>query len=331
MTFPPHPSLGTSRRQVLKAAAAAALLECTQRVAAQAAWKASAPIRIVVPYPPGGPADVLARILAPTLSERFGQPVIVDNRPGATGSIGSEYVYGARPDGSTLLLGVLDPLSIYPHLVKKANVDVTRFVPISGIASTALLLMGRPDLPADNLQQLVALGKKQSLSYASAGNGSGPHMMALVFARAAQIDNMLHVPYAGATPGLNALMAKQVDIGFVGAGAAVAFRTRLKVYGVTSATRMPGLADVPTLAEQGLPVVGESWQGLLAPPGTPEPAITALANAVQDIVQKPEFQKQVADLGMTPMTGNQAQFAKYYMSEYNRWGEVVRLENVKLD
>src|SRR4051812_1822251 len=130
MTFPPDPSFGTTRRRLLKAAAGVALLEGTQLARAQSAWRPSAPIRIVVPYPPGGPADVLARLVAPTLSERFGQPVIVDNKPGATGSIGSEFVYGAKADGTTLLLGVLDPLSIYPHLVKKGSVDVTRFVPI---------------------------------------------------------------------------------------------------------------------------------------------------------------------------------------------------------
>jgi tripartite-type tricarboxylate transporter receptor subunit TctC len=333
MTFPQDPRAGATRRQFLQTTASMAVLGGTQlaRAEASAEFKPAGPIRIVVPYPPGGPADVLARIVGPTLSDRFRQPVLVDNRPGATGSIGSEYVYSAKPDGTTLLIGVLDPLSIYPHLVKKSNVDVTRFVPISGIASTALMLMGRPDLPADNLQQLLGLAHKTSLSYASAGNGSGPHMMALVFARAGHLDNLLHVPFAGATPALNALMAKQVDIGFVGVGAAVAFRSRLKVYGVTSATRLPGLADVATLTEQGLPVVGESWQGLLAPPGTPVATTTALANAVQDIVRTPEFQKKVEDLGMTPMLGTQAQFAKYYQDEYKRWGEVVRIEKVTLD
>jgi tripartite-type tricarboxylate transporter receptor subunit TctC len=331
MSYPPVRAETARRRQLLKAIAGAGMLGCIASVRAQAAWKPTGPIKIVVPYPPGGPADLLARLISAPLSDRFGQAVIVDNRPGATGSLGSDVVYAARPDGNTLLLGVLDPLSIYPHLVRKTSTDVTKFVPVAGIASTALLLMGRPDLPADNLQDLVALARKQSLSYASAGNGSGPHLLTLVFARTAKIDNLLHVPYAGATPGLNALMARQVDIGFVGVGAALGYRSKLKVFGISSANRVPALADVPTLAELGLPVVGESWQGILAPPNTP-PAVTAeLSRVIQEAVQSQDFRKRVGELGMTTITGTQAEFSKYYLDEYRRWGEVVKVENLKLD
>ena len=322
---------GIGRRQIIKAVTGAGLLHCLQGAQAEPAWRPTSPVKLVVPYPPGGPADLLARLTSASLAEQLGQPVVVDNKPGATGTIGSEIVYRARPDGTTLLVGVLDPLSSYPHLIKGSPIDVTRFEPVAGLASTALLLVGRPDLPADNLQELLGLARTQSLSYASAGTGSGPHMLTLLFARAAKIAEPLHVPFAGASPALNALMAKQVDIAFVGVGAAMNFQSRLKVYGVSSATPVPALPGVPTLIAQGLPVVGESWQGILAPPRTPLAATTELSRLIQDSVQSPAFQANVIKQGMTPIVQTQKQFASYYLDEYRRWGDLVRQENVRLD
>ena len=320
---------GLQRRQVLAALAGVGVLT-TGLARAQAGWKPAGPVKIVVPFPPGGSSDILARYISASVSDRLGQPVIVENKPGATGSIGAGYVYGAPADGTTLLLGITDVNSIYPHLVK-GKVDATKFVPVSPLASTGYVLLGRPDLPAANLQELLALMKKQHLSYASAGTGSGPQMMAVAFAQAAGADNLLHVPYTGMAPALQALMGSQVDIMLVAVGGAAQYRSKLKFYGVSSAQRVAIIADVPTLKEQGLNVVGEAWMGVLAPPGTPTAATTALAEAINQATSKPEYKAKVAELGMTTLTGTSAEFGKLYMDEYRRWGEVVRAANIKLE
>lgn len=330
MTIGSTPHTRFNRRQILTALGAVSMLGTAPLAQAQAAWKPTGPIKIVVPFPPGGSADILARYIGPTLIERLGQPVVVENKPGATGSIGSGYVYGAPADGTVLLLGVADAVSIFPHLSKN-TMDVTRFVPVAGLAATAYVVLGRPDLPADNLQELVNLMKKQSLSYASAGPGSGPHMMTVAFARGAKVDNLLHVPYSGMTPALQALMGKQVDVMLVAVGGATQFRSRLKFYGVTSAARVPAIPDVPTLTEQGFPIVGEAWLGMLAPPNTPAATTATLAQIIREIVASTEFQGKVRDLGMTTITGTQSEFAKYYLDEYRKWGELVRSANIKLE
>jgi tripartite-type tricarboxylate transporter receptor subunit TctC len=324
---------GLPRRQVLAALVGAGILAMgkTQAQAQEKpAWKPSAPVKIVIPFPPGGSSDILARFISVSVGERLGQPVIVENKPGATGSIGAGYVYGAPADGTTLLLGITDANSIYPHLVK-GKVDAMKFVPVSPLASTGYVLLGRPDLPAANLQELLALMKKQSVSYASAGTGSGPQMMAVAVAQAAKADNLLHVPYTGMAPALQALMGSQVDIMLVAVGGATQYRSKLKFYGVSSAQRVAVLPDVPTLKEQGLNVVGEAWIGVLAPPGTSTAIATALADAFNRATARPEYKAKVAELGMTTLTGTTAEFGKLYADEYRKWGEVVRAANIKLE
>ena len=330
MTFRSSNITDTKFRRVLTAIAAVILCGMAHVAQAQADWKPSRPVKIVVPYPPGGSADILVRYIGPTMTERLGQPIVVENKPGATGSIGSGYVYSSPADGLTLLVGVSDPISIYPHLAKTPY-DATKFVPVAGLGSTAFVLLGRPDLPADNLQGLLGLAKKQSLSYASAGTGSGPHMMTVAFASAAKLDNLLHVPFTGMAPALQALMGKQVDILLVAVGGATQYRSKLKFYGVSSASRVPALPDVPTLTEQGVPIVGEAWVGVLAPPNTPAATTATLSKTIGEIVSGPEFKAKVVELGMTPITGTQAEFTKYYLDEYRKWGEVVRSANIKLE
>lgn len=319
-----------NRRQILAALAATPILGVGQFAQAQAGWKPSAPIKIVVPFPPGGASDILARFISAGVGDKLGQPVLVENKPGATGSIGSTFVYGAPADGTTLLLGITDANSIYPHLTK-TRYDATKFVPVAPLASTGFVLLGRPDLPANNLQELLALMKKEKLSYASAGAGSGPHMMAVALSRAAQIDNLLHVPYTGMAPALTALMGKQVDVMLVAVGGATQYRSKLKFYGVSSAQRVAAIPDIPTLKEQGLDIVGEVWMGVLAPPDTPVATTAALARAFNEVTAAPEYKAKVAELGMSTLMGSPAEFSKLYMDEYRRWGELVRAANVKLE
>jgi tripartite-type tricarboxylate transporter receptor subunit TctC len=156
-------------------------------------------------------------------------------------------------------------------------------------------------------------------------------MMAVAFAQAAGAENLLHVPYTGMAPALQALMGNQVDIMLVAVGGAAQYRSKLKFYGVSSAQRVAVIADVPTLKEQGLNVVGEAWMGVLAPPGTPVPATSALVEAIQLVTSRPEYKAKVAELGMTTLTGTSAEFGKLYMDEYRKWGEVVRAANIKLE
>lgn len=321
-----HPS----RRQLLAALAATFLLGGAHLAQAQTTWKPAAPIKIVVPFPPGGASDILARYISAGVGEKLGQPVLVDNKPGATGSIGSSFVYAAPADGTTLLLGITDANSIYPHLTH-TRYDATKFVPIAPLASTGFVLLGRPDLPANNLQELLALMQKEKLSYASAGAGSGPHMMAVAFTRAAKADNLLHVPYTGMAPALTALMGKQVDIMLVAVGGAAQYRSKLKLYGVTSAQRVAAVPDVPTLKEQGLDIVGEAWMGVLAPPNTPAATTAAIAKAINEVTATPEYKAKVVELGMSTLTGSPAEFGKLYLDEYRKWGDLVRDANVKLE
>lgn len=320
-----------TRRQVLAGLAGASLVGLAGPARPQAAWRPASPVKIVVPYPPGGTADLLARIVAPAMAERLGQPVVVENRPGATGSIGTDYAYAAPGDGTVLLLGVADPLSIYPHLVRTSRSDVTKLVPVAGLATTGFVLMGRPDLPAANLQELIALARRQSLSCANAGTGSSPHMVSLAFAQSVKVDKLLQVPYQGTAPLLQALLARQVDMSFVALGVAGPYKSRLKMYGVASANRMPTMPDVPSFTEQGVPLVAESWQGIIAPPNTPANVTAALARVVQDIVNGAEFKARVAEQSLVPLPLALADFANYYAGEHRKWGELVRIANVKLD
>jgi tripartite-type tricarboxylate transporter receptor subunit TctC len=321
---------GIKRRQLLAAMAGAGLAGMAPLAQAQAAWKPAGPVKFVVPYPPGGASDILIRLISPALSDRLGQPVVVENKAGATGSIGSGYVYGAPADGTTLLVGLTDAQSIYPHL-GKTTYDPTKFVPVASIGSTPFVLIGRPGLPASNLQELIALARKQPLNYANAGMGGSIHMMTLAFARAAGIDKMLHVPYTGMAPALQGLMANQVDVVFCVVGGASQYRSKLKFFGVTAAERMPAIAEVPTFTEQGVPLVQDLWMGVLAPPNTPAATTATLAKAISEIVGSSAYKAKVNELAMNANASTQSEFAAYYLAEHRKWGELVRASNVKLD
>ena len=193
---------------------------------------------------------------------------------------------------------------MYPHL-SKTKWDATKFVPVAGLAKTAFVLMGRQDLPAADLQELLGLMKKQGLTYSTARAGSAMHVLTGAFGTTTKIDNLVHVRYQGAGPALQALVAGRVDLMMVPVAIAGQYRSRLKTYGVTAPQRVDVMKDVPTLSEQGVPVVGESWLGVLAPPGTPATITAVLAKAIGEIVASPEFQTRVAGMGMAPLTGMQ--------------------------
>jgi tripartite-type tricarboxylate transporter receptor subunit TctC len=322
MNLPMH-----SRRTFLAAAAAALAAPAL----AQGGWVAERPIRMVVPFPAGGGADIAARIVAQAVGNKLGQPMVVDNKGGAGGSIGSQLVQDAAPDGYTLLVASADTHSIYPHVYTKPRFQAQQFVAVAPITRIPYVLMGRPDLPAKNLPDLLALVKRGRVSYASWGAGSASHAAMSMFMGVAKVTDMLHVPYSGSAPAVQALMASQVDLMMVPMPLAVANRSRLTVYGVGAMQRSEALKDLPTLAEQGYPVDADFWIGVLAPPKTPLTVATAISARIHEAVADPEVQQKLRGLGMTPHLVSQPEFASYVAGEYGRWGQLIRTAGIRVD
>lgn len=318
-----------SRRRTMQALSLATLATSSLPLLAQDPWRPLRPIRVVVPFPPGGGGDVLTRLIARNMEDPLGQAVIVENKPGASGAIGSESVYRAAPSGYTLLSGSQGAQAMYPH-VSQVGFDAAKFVPIGGIAQMGYVLMGRADLPATNIAELLALMERKTLSYGSGGAGSSPHVYTELFLREAG-RKMLHIPYQGAGPSLQALLGGQIDLMMVPLAQAPQYRGKLRSYGVTSAYRVDAVKEVPTFAEQGLNVVGEAWAAFFAPPGAPEPVVEALASALRRAVVAPEVQQKLRDLGMTPMTMSRKDFAQFYAVEYRRWGEVIKFAQIRAE
>lgn len=296
---------------------------------AQEKWKPTQPIRMIVPFPPGGGSDSLIRTIAPSLSQRLGQPVVVENRSGASGAIGSDFVYRAAPDGYSLLVASLDAQSMAPHL-QKVNFDATKFTLVSGIASMGYALMGRPNLPAKTLPELLELMKTKELTYGSGGAGSSLHIFTELFAKETG-TKMLHIPFKGAGPGVLALLGGQVDLMMVPIASAPQYLTKLKVFGITPDERVDSMKDVPTLKEQGINVAGASWMGIVAPPGMPDNIADTVSAAVKEIVSDPATKKQFSPIGMTPMSMSRPEFEKFYIDEYRRWGQVIKDADIRLE
>ena len=296
--------------------------------AAQAqGWTATQPVRIVVPFSAGGGSDVAARLLAQNLGNSLGQPVVVENKPGASGAIASDIVYSAAPDGHTMLLGTADTQGMTPH-VNKVRYDSMKYVPVAGIAKVSYMLVGRPGLKAADLKALVEQSKTTSFSYGTSGTGAAAHVQTSMFLNAAKITNMLHVPFQGVAPAFQAMLADQVDLTMVPVALAAQYRGKIRFYGIASLHRADALPDVPTLAEQGYPVDGDPWVGLLAPPGTPEAAANAISEKVRAVLAQPDVQKKLRELGMTPYLDSRAEFISFYKKDYPKWGEAIRAAGV---
>lgn len=296
---------------------------------AQEAWKPTRPIRVVVPFPPGGGGDILTRILTKPMEASLGQSLVVDNKPGATGAIGSDFAYRSAPDGHTLLSTSLGPMAMYPHM-SSVPFDAARFVPIGGIGQMGYVLMGRGDLPAASLGELRTLMKSRTLSYASGGAGSPQHVLTELFAKEAGAA-LLHVPYQGAAPAAQAILGGQVDLMMVPLAVASQYRGRLRAYALSSAERGEWMKDVATFKEHGMNVVGEAWAALLAPPGTPEAVVESLSRALRQALASPEVIQKLREQGMSPMSLSRKEFAEFYSVEYRRWGEVIKSANIRAE
>jgi tripartite-type tricarboxylate transporter receptor subunit TctC len=320
-------SLVFRRRGLL---AAAALLPLP--ALGQPAWRATRPVRVLVPYPPGGATDMLARLVASGLGDALGQPLVVENRPGANGVVATQALLAAPADGYTLILATADTHTVLPAANPRLPYRVAEFVPVSGMASVVFSLVARPGLPVQDTQQLVALARtaRQPLTYASYGYASVSHAAGEMF-RAAIGAEMTHVPYQGAGPGVLAITADQVDIMMVPVAVANPQRSRLKMLAVANAERFELVPDVPTLREQGINVTADAWIGLLGAPGTPRPVAEAIHAAVARVVQTPAFQDTLRHNGFTSLGFAPAAFAGFLATESERWGAVVRQANIRVE
>lgn len=295
----------------------------------------SAPVRIIVGFPPGNATDTVARTLAGNLSEKFnGTPFIVENRPGAAGSIGTSAVAKAEPNGLTLLVGSNGTLAINPWLYKDLPYDpVKDFAPITQLVSLPMYLVVHPSVPANNLAELVALAKEKPgmLTYGSSGNGSANHLAVAVLAAATGMD-IMHIPYKGSAPALTDLLAGRLSL-MVDTAPAVLQQIKagkVKVLAVTKPTRTAILPNVPSVAESGYPGFdAQAWLGFAAPAGTPQATLDALAKASAEILQSESFKEKMAVVGAEPVGSTPKDFAVYVRSELQRWGDVIKKNGIE--
>ncbi|MEO5784375.1 MAG: tripartite tricarboxylate transporter substrate binding protein, partial [Casimicrobiaceae bacterium] len=303
--------------------------------AAQAQSYPNRPVRLIVPFAPGGGTDILMRILAPKLSEALGQPIVIDNRPGASSIIGTELVAKAPADGYTLL-AVDTSYSVNPSLHAKLPYDsVKDLAPVIHLASAPVILVVHPSVPAKSVKELVALGKAKpgSLAYASGGNGASTHLAGELLKMVAGID-AVHVPYKGTGPAIADVVAGQVQMNFAGISSARQFveSGRLRAIAVTGDKRNPAMPDVPTFAESGYPGVdaGTNW-GLFAPAGTPPEVVARLNTELNRVLQMPEVKSRVADLGYDVGGGTPEAWAARARADTEKWAKVVKQAGIKID
>src|SRR5512139_1155773 len=291
-------------------------------------------VRIIVPFTPGGSTDILARALAPKLALSLGLNVVIDNKPGAGGSLGAAEASRAEPDGLTLLMGHIGTLAVNPSMYPKLPYDPLKsFVPVAYVARVPNVLVVGASSPIRSLKGLVDAARAQPgrLTYSSGGNGSAAHITFESLKLATQIF-MLHIPYRGTAPSVTDVIAGQVDCTFTGAPAVIPHvrSGRLRALAVSSAQRLPSLPDVPTVAESGYPgFEADQWYGLVAPAGTP-PAVVARLNAdINRALALPDVAQQLAVEGAVPMRTTPQEFGELIRREIPRWAEVVKAGNVK--
>jgi tripartite-type tricarboxylate transporter receptor subunit TctC len=293
-------------------------------------------VKIIVPQAPGGASDALSRIIGAKLGEKWGQQVLVENRIGAGGNIGTAEAAKAPADGHTLLLGYIGTHVINPHLYKSLPWDPIRdFVPVATLAAVPFVVVVNGNLPAKTTQELIALAKSErgKLTYASAGNGSVNHLLGELFNAAAGVK-MTHVPYKGAGPALTDTIAGQVQVSFTSMPSAVGHikAGRLRGIAVTSAKRSDSMPEIPTLAESGLPGFDVNpWFGLLAPAGTPGAVVTRLNRDINEALKAPDVRERFSGQGAVPLAMSPAEFSAQLKADLEKWAKVVRDSGAKID
>lgn len=293
------------------------------------------PIKLVVGYPPGGSNDIVARIVAPALGTILGQQVLVENKPGANGTMGAAQVSKSPADGYTLLLSSASPLVIAPHLLGKSPFDVNQdFIAINTVGLTPEAIAVGPSLPVKNFQELLELAKKQDVTISSSGNGGLPHLTIELLKQASK-GRITHVPYKGAGPAVTDTIAGHVNAVTMDLPALITFIRdgRLKALAVTSDSRVDFLPDVPTAQEQGLPSFSAvNWLGVFAPAGTPRPIVDKLHSALKQVVADAQVREQLNRAAVVPNSSASPQsFQAFLAKENDRWGRIARESGAKMD
>ena len=322
---------------------AAGLLLATAMAASHAQTSAATPpsaypnkpVRVIVPYPPGGPTDIVARVVFQQVSEATGQQFVIDNRAGAGGNIGAEAVARAPADGYTLLVATTAH-AINMSLFKGLNYDVIKdFAPVTLLTQGPLMLLASPTFPANNVRELIALAKARpdTLNFASSGNGQSTHLSGELFNTMAGIK-LSHVPYKGSAPALTAVVSGQVPLMFDTTLSAMPFvrSGKLKALAVTSAARSPAAPEVPTIAESGLPGYEVfAWNGLLAPVGTPKAVIAQLSEELKKAMQQPQVREKFSVQGFAASWSTPDQFGSFVRAEVDKWTKTVKASGATLD
>ncbi|WPB59438.1 tripartite tricarboxylate transporter substrate binding protein [Xylophilus sp. GOD-11R] len=302
---------------------------------AQEVWP-SRPITVVVPFPAGGTTDIVARLAGQALSQELGQPVVVDNRPGAGGNIGSQMVARAPADGYTLVMGTVGTHAINPALYKKMPYDhIKDFAPISRVANVPNLLVANPSQPFKTVKEMIAYAKANpdKLTFASSGNGTSIHLAGELFKTLTGVS-MQHIPYKGSAPALADLIAGQTNVMFDNLPSSIAFVRggKLRPIAVTTLQRSPELPDVPTVAESGVPGFdASSWFGLLAPAGTPPAVIKRIDDALLKVMASTDLKKKIMEQGGQPVGETPEQFAAFIRTETTKWAKVVKESGASVD
>jgi tripartite-type tricarboxylate transporter receptor subunit TctC len=293
------------------------------------------PVRLVVPFPPGGSVDVVARALTPKLSERMGQQVVIENRSGASGIIGTELVAHAKPDGYTLLINTI-PLVTNSFLYKQVPYDpFTDFLPVSWLCSSPGTLVINPSVPARSVRELLQLAKSKpgALNYSAAGAGTNPHLTGELFNYMGNVD-IVAVQYKGGGPSLLAALSGEVGISYPNISEAIPHMKsgKLIVLGVGSAKRSPALPDVPTIAEAGLPGYEfVTWHGVVAPKGTPAAIVSLLNTRIRETLTAPEQTRFFEQMGFEIVASSPEEFAAHLKRESEKWGKVIKERHIRVE
>jgi tripartite-type tricarboxylate transporter receptor subunit TctC len=293
------------------------------------------PVKIVVSNPAGGGIDTVTRVVADKLSQKIGQPVVIENRGGAGGNIGADAVYTSPPDGYTLLASVPAALTTNVFMYKKLTFDPAKFEPVAVLGTFPNTLLVKNDFPAKTVQEFIAYVKANpgKVNYASQGIGTTSHLTAELYNSLAG-TKMTHVPYRGTAPALNDIVAGHVDLIFMQLSSAMKLHEgkRARILAVTTDKRLDMLKDVPTMIEAGLPgFVSDTWNAVSAPPGTPAAIVAKLNKAINDAMNDPETQKRFAELQIIKVGGSPADMRKLIQEDTLRWGEVIKRAGIKAD
>ena len=326
--------LNLTRRRALACLAATSFAPLARPAIAQAAYPTK-PVRFLVPQAPGGGADLLVRTIQGKLQETFGQPVVVDNKPGAGGNIGTTEGSRAAPDGYTLVFVNLSTMAINPYIYRNPGYKVADFTPVTNMARVTNLICVNPSVPAQNLGELIALAKAKpgSVSYATAGNGSENHLMGELLKSMAGID-MLHVPYRGGGPAVIAAVGGEVPVIVADPLSALSQvrAGKLRPLAVTSGERVKVLPDIPTVAESGVPGYDASgWRGLVLPKGTPKEIVDKVHAAVTGALRDPAIAAKLSEQLYEPVGDTPEAFAAYIRAENEKWSALIKKIDLKVD